>query len=290
VPDFSGVQEKFGRALHHYDVLDRKLRDFRDAHPYSVTVESNADSTEHIVNIGHLEPPPIEFSLIAGDCLFNLRSALDHLICALWLGNVDTDRPEYPICTDHQRYWKVDKRGEPHQQSPRFNLRKLPDRERATIDEMQPCNRVFGFRAVANGLAVLHDLQIIDKHRRLNPVHASWQSANIPALCYWYPVPGALESNAEIGRYLCRTPFPEMNMDGRLAVEVAIKHRGGFPGLRLTLWKCLRATQIVLTRVSMIQTPYRSAPETWFIGGPRDHSEPGFGVVPADPEPWWPEG
>jgi hypothetical protein len=269
VPDFTGVQEKFGRALHHYDVLNRKLRDFRDAYPYALTVESNKQRTEHIVKIGHLEPPPIVFSLIAGDCLFNLRSALDHLVCALWQGDVDTDRPEYPIVRDRDRYWQVDDRGETHQRSPRFNLRKVPEYERARIDEMQPCNRVPGFHMIANGLVILHDLQKIDKHRRLNPVHASWQSAVVEAGCFWYPTAGPLKSDAEVGRYICREPQPEVNMDGRIAIEVAIEYGGRFPGLRLTLWTCLRVTQMVLTRVSMISTPERDSPDTWFIGARR---------------------
>jgi hypothetical protein len=201
----------------------------------------------------------------------------------LWQGDVDTDRPEYPISMDRARYWQVDKSGHPTNRSPRRHLWKLPEYERARIDEMQPCNGVQGFHVLANGLAVLHDLQIIDKHRRLNPVHATWQSANVPGDCWWYPTPGPLESDAEIGRFLCRTPHLKMNMDGRIAVEVAVEHRGRYPGLRLTLWQCLRVTQIVLTRVSMIMTPYRPAPETWFVGGPPIH-EPGLGVAPD--EPW----
>lgn len=46
-----------------------------------------------------LEPLPIEWALIAGDAIHNMRSALDHLACALVIrnGNDPTNRTSFPI-------------------------------------------------------------------------------------------------------------------------------------------------------------------------------------------------
>jgi hypothetical protein len=110
VSDRFSHELKLDRASHHLDSLDAKVRDWRQRYPYDYILEIDRESDEELVKITLIEPLPAEFRLIIGDCLHNLRSALDNLVYELALVHIGVDPLperrarvlEFPIFGDKQ--------------------------------------------------------------------------------------------------------------------------------------------------------------------------------------------
>lgn len=102
---------------------------------------------------------PVEWSVIMGEILYNLRSALDHLVWQLVLVNEQTPgrHNEFPITEDNQRW----------QQEKVRALRGLGQRHEAMIGYLQPFTGGIGLPFNVSKLKVLNDLCNIEKHRHL---------------------------------------------------------------------------------------------------------------------------
>jgi len=81
------VRLKIERAKQHVENLDRVIRVFRDSRPYKVIGKENYEATELEWVLTQAEEIPADVSLIAGDAIQNLRSALDYLACSLVIAN-----------------------------------------------------------------------------------------------------------------------------------------------------------------------------------------------------------
>jgi hypothetical protein len=77
---FESARLKIERADHHIGDLERQLREFT-RHNLDASVDHRDDGTLDI-HITVLEPPPC-ITLIVGDSVHNLWSALDHLMWEL---------------------------------------------------------------------------------------------------------------------------------------------------------------------------------------------------------------
>lgn len=97
-PSLKNPKLKIERAKEHLDILDNELIKFQDAKPFRVTCYENI---EHTLYIMKCEIPIIDprLAIIAGDAVYNLRSALDHIAWQLALTTTDTprDRTAFPI-------------------------------------------------------------------------------------------------------------------------------------------------------------------------------------------------
>src|SRR5208282_3855961 len=83
-PEFASCWLKIGRAEEHFQAFQTEHDAWVDTSPYQVVRKRNADGSRHSLLAEVNNPPPLDrWSLIAGDCVHNLRSALDHLAYAL---------------------------------------------------------------------------------------------------------------------------------------------------------------------------------------------------------------
>lgn len=159
-----GPRAKLERAREHLDALGRELLPFSKSTTYPVRYGRDPQTNEHVWRI---DPPsvPIRVSLLAGDALHNLRSALDHLVWQLVLanGNTPTKTNEFPIFDNPDKY---DKEVE-------TKLRGVSKDAQHVIRGVQP------FSQEDSVLFVLHELDIVDKHRHLNLVVVSTNGGNI---------------------------------------------------------------------------------------------------------------
>jgi hypothetical protein len=136
-----------------------------------------------------VEPPiPIEFSIIVGDALHNMRSGLDHLVARLVEihGGVANRHHAFPIYGDEAEY-----EGAVNQ------LRRKNDRagpldgipaespERALIQESQPYHR--GDRWREHPLAILNKMSNIDKHRAIHVAATYPVARSVLDLLEWSP-------------------------------------------------------------------------------------------------------
>jgi len=77
-------QIKLQRAKRHYAELETALSSFFATRPYKINTRRN-DEGKLVYFLGEVRDVPVEVSLIIGDVIQNLRSALDHLVYDLWI-------------------------------------------------------------------------------------------------------------------------------------------------------------------------------------------------------------
>jgi hypothetical protein len=151
-----GVDAKIARAKEHLDALHAEAGVFFKTTKKNFVLKSN-EREAWIVHWVDDPFPPIRLGVLLGECVFNMRSALDNLVCGL----VRTKDPtaeckgtQFPICAtrkcwnDHWRKY----------------LKGVEPAAQQMIKDLQPCFR--SSSAPENDpLCVLNDLCNSDKHR-----------------------------------------------------------------------------------------------------------------------------
>ena len=100
-----GVHLKMMRAQEHADSLDKKLHAFLDRKPHLVVAEVDNETPQFLdftLKTQVKEETDPYWSVILGDFLHDLRSALDHLVYAL--ATLRRKRPrgtQFPIFLDY---------------------------------------------------------------------------------------------------------------------------------------------------------------------------------------------
>lgn len=159
-----GARLKVQRSLEHETALHHAISAFLEANPYGATFEHNAASGEQIVRIQISDvQPPLEWSILLGEVLHNLRSALDHVVWQLILHDGGQPRPKvsgFPVYTDEPSYRRSGRGG--GQQM----IDGIKGPGRSIIDGAQPFAE--GQRAKLTALYMLNELWNIDKHRTLH--------------------------------------------------------------------------------------------------------------------------
>jgi hypothetical protein len=129
----------------------------------------------------------VNVPIVAGDVLFNIRSALDHLACAL-APTENKRRVQFPMFTYDP--FEIDpargdyRHPESYRNSWRAQTAGIPDDALAIIKGLQPFDeaRLAGKRpdqAVHHVLSVLRGLQDADKHRKLIFLRPSVKQARL---------------------------------------------------------------------------------------------------------------
>ena len=173
---------KLNRASKHIEDLGHATQAWLGTDAYSLRPEPDPHTGRTVIRAHITEPPHPEIAAILGDAVHNLRSTLDHLILELAVSNnrphpVPADiegRSEFPIFPDmvgsktgsaafHERQKKS---REPTRASGLYKLRGLHQGAIEAIEGIQPYHR--GTDYVKDPLWVVHELDRIDKHRRLN--------------------------------------------------------------------------------------------------------------------------
>jgi hypothetical protein len=204
---------KLDRAEEHLLALERETEAWISANVQALAIEEDAYTGDYILRARVLGQPPDRWGALIGDCLFNLRAALDHLAFDLAfafargpLSKGVTERSEFPIFRDRPTGNKV-----------------LSDRiggidpgAQTIIDGLQPYQRGADYHS--HPLWALHELNNIDKHRVHHLTVAADQGGsfrlknarfvNEPVYRF-----GGLHENAEIIRYRVAAIDPEQEME-----------------------------------------------------------------------------
>jgi hypothetical protein len=158
----AGVVEKFNRSRAQLDELRGEIDAWfgADPPPYSSVGGFDFVAYEWVERFHVHREPPLRLGVILGDCLHNLRSALDHLAWQVTLldgGTPDGDT-QFPIVSKSEvQFEKTADRRIPG----------LNARHRAMVKSAQPFHD--GAGASSHPLSVLADLSNIDKHRVVHP-------------------------------------------------------------------------------------------------------------------------
>lgn len=138
LPWMESVDAKIARAQEHLEVLHREIHEFLRATNRKLVVNVDERQSKTWIVYWVEDPyPPIRISVLVGDCVFNVRSALDTLICGL----VRTRKPssscsgrKFPIYRDEVEY----------RRNRDAALKGVPEDAAKLVDRFQPCNRPQG--------------------------------------------------------------------------------------------------------------------------------------------------
>jgi hypothetical protein len=151
-----GIKLKTERAKKHIDDLNLALEVFYATKPYGIGKKIHTKTGEHSYHVTRITPVPVSLSLIIGDVLQNLRSALDHLAYALVAKAIAPDLPNkyltFPIMDTAKQYMAPEGRGK---------IERAGNEAMKRIDALKP------YKGGNDLLWQLSRLNILDKHRLL---------------------------------------------------------------------------------------------------------------------------
>lgn len=155
---------KFSRAISHYDDLERESKAFLNSRPYSVVVRYDGGRGFFVSQFQIGREVPDRLSLILGDLLANLRSALDHLAWAiacqstppevLWSKAMEgkARKVAFPIAWSRDKFDGLDV------------IKMLDPKAIELLETFQPYHRT----ETAGAIEALHAFNNIDKHRLIH--------------------------------------------------------------------------------------------------------------------------
>ena len=206
--DFRGINAKIERARGQIAALSADIDELCTTIGQSIIHEIDREAGEQRwIFRGATPDVPIEWSIRAGEVLYNLRSALDHLVWQLVLanGNEPTRDNQFPILNVEDEWTSRTVR----------SLNGVSDENRKRVQLLQPFNH--SLRLPIDGaprdidayaLRTLRDLSNIDKHRHLNLIVAG--TRGVTPISYGRNHPplrsgaGPLTGNGNRGRGIVR--------------------------------------------------------------------------------------
>lgn len=252
--DLTGVLAKLDRAEEHLATLDASLKMWRSSNPYSFTDTKHPDATEVRFYI-HFDVAPdlSRWGLLTGDCVHNLRSALDHLV---WEATDPTQRDrttEFPIFEDEPKFLSEERGGG------RYKIRGVESSElRDLIERYQPWQNPNGVNT--DSLWLVHEFDRMDKHQVLTPVGVvprefatqiviEYESPDLAARSGPPTVitqPFDLKEGAEAFSLHFIAPFERIHMDLRFTLGIALEYGGNTGGLTGTLGNLYQHTRRIV--------------------------------------------
>lgn len=155
---FESARLRVKRARQHGNEMSEAWNTYLEPHPFEFELVRDSDTT-YLLRVEQIEPTPLLLPALFGEWLFNLRSALDHIVWASAVHSSGRMPPpgegglQYPIY-DEAAGWDRNL----------WRLRPLAAHQLEMPHTMQP----FNSDADANYLGWINRLARIDRHRRLN--------------------------------------------------------------------------------------------------------------------------
>jgi hypothetical protein len=151
-----GVREKIGRAELHLKTVTAEMELHK--HKCTILAKKRANKDSLFDFYANFPDPSLSLSCVIGDCLHNLRTALDYIVYELAFrdGNPPIHNM-FPICNTSIEYKR--------QVDERDRLRNVPQKARAIIESLQPYTAKGGRHS--HPLYILHKLIKADKYRML---------------------------------------------------------------------------------------------------------------------------
>lgn len=264
---------KLNRALAHFQNLKSDVTEFFDTRSYRVVPEFNHDHTQGDLRL-ELNGAPKRWGLVIGDCVHNLRSALDHAVNELAVHHTGSDTPpdddklQFPILTDRLRRDGTNTWDHACRRY-RIDTNHLSQAAIDVIEAAQPYHRTGDTWA----LRWIQHLDDTDKHRTVNPVPVVIDRAlfsltgdlpidnegHTPTLVMKRPF--VFEDQAIVGGFTSKTPCPNVDVDCELAMQIGVSELPLPNGATTTLAyeplfaRLGNATGRLLNNLSLVVTP-----------------------------------
>ena len=151
------IETKIERAEKHIRDLENAIKSFIKTNPYAVLGQQDAETGMYVYKLKIVRHPPLGWSAILGDAIHNLRSALDILVWQLILaeGNKPSRKNAFPVSSSPKGF-------ESHLKE------KVKGVSPQALELFKAAEPYKGGKH--EGLWILNELDIRDKHRLLVPV------------------------------------------------------------------------------------------------------------------------
>lgn len=167
VEELASVYAKIARAEEHVGALHAELEAWGQLRPYKGVSEFNADYTRLAFrSVANRNVTLDRASMILGDCVHNLRAALDHLTYAIarhqhyWPAPFAVGKAVGFIVADDEPSFREQVRSKRLEYA--LYLKTIE-----AMESMQPYRRLYGPSKWHGVIAFLHALNIADKHHSL---------------------------------------------------------------------------------------------------------------------------
>lgn len=234
----SSARRKLRWADRHFEVLKSELEMFSQSDCYSIRLDKDVEGSEDEIVyswiLDRLDPPPLHWSLLVGDLIHNLRSALDHAAWALVVAKKGEDFTqrrsrdiEFPIAK------------EPKYFESRKVLIFLDAPMRAAFKAAQPYE-VTRDSPERDPLWGLQHAWSTDKHWALSVIHMIAVESTATPRPYLAGgkltmKSGSLQQGAEVVRFTAprQGPHAKVEVDLNLVMEIGVKNTARGPGFSL---------------------------------------------------------
>lgn len=271
--DLRPIWAKLDRANKHLGEVGDLLADFDKLQPHTQRCEPNADRSQHDL-ICVLDDPDVvlRWSCAIGDCLHNLRAALDYtLAAAIRAEGTEPVETVFPIYTSESRFNALN----PRDDSPAAwsGLRKIQQvtntAVREAIIDAQPYSRVQQTHLREHhALVILDKLESADKHGTLHPVFmARKKSADERTKLRVFPqqerpfieYAEVFEHNAPIMRIFTVPGSHVLDVEFNFTLQVSLEIPGGPAGLTWVLALLTKETLDTVDRHRLSNQPRGSS-------------------------------
>ncbi len=229
----SSAKLKWDRANQQLNALNVEIAEFMQSaeKPYKISLKRNSQTGEDCILINIVKKTPIMWSVKIGEIIYNLRSALDHMvyeIASLNCNGTVPARTEFPIFIDEVRF-RSEKMG-----GGMYKMRGLPENVRTSIEEIQPFKREQS--PELHRLWALQELSNWDKHRLLHLTSVTTGTRNlslkteggVTIKATKVRADGEIEDGAELCCYQVTqlSANGQVHMDGDIIYSVAFDKTG----------------------------------------------------------------
>jgi hypothetical protein len=223
-----GVRLKLARAHGHLQELHGEIDAFFESPPPFRKALYRDEAGLNYRLIGYLNHwLPEMVPTIIGDCLQNMRVALDHLAWALAesTGEEPPHHTSFPISLNHGAFHEQNRAGKPTGRSGLRKIEAIPDEAQAVIEELQPYH---GDAPSTHPLWILNEYSRIDRHRTLSVMyavsdHTDFDIGTPDSSGKLVPLPKDMVTNLtltgpgffhgmELARFTLREPVPELRV------------------------------------------------------------------------------
>ena len=241
------VLEKIRRGKSHAQLASHRARRFLESKANGVVQDFDSEPEYLIVKAYSRRAAPPSLSILTGECLYQLRSALNHLICHLAEANgesiVDDVKIEFPIrwqdtnraTNDGLKWWEE-------------RIGKLCSVKQAIILSEQPFER-WKHEPKSDPLWLLYALSDFDRHKS---VHATMVTTNLArfetepaeAVASFVKVSevfGPVNGDAEVARFRIAHSAPVASVEVKSDVRLELVFDGGTAAAGLPIVSTLGA-------------------------------------------------
>lgn len=232
--NLNSVNAKIKRAREHASMLENEIRAWRKPDPYEIKHEISNDLRIHRFILQVSKQPDLErWSLILGDAIHNLRSALDHLVYAVAISESSQDPPPgddtlaFPICDTPENFHGMGK-----SKGAKRKIENLSCPVISLVEMFQPFNRKNQFTPPY--LGIIRDLDDKDKHRLLalavqgiseGELGLGGINSSCNEVRLFYPSTGTVTNGGEVARIEFDVPNPELDpRSTRFRIVIGVWH------------------------------------------------------------------